>query len=101
VKAEQTKNQEGGWFTQWETERTHGAIGEAVIVAPEVLAGVADDDNNHLVLVKAVSGVPLHYYIGAGWTKSGDFSSGADWNNYVAAWAARAKSPVKVTISAP
>jgi hypothetical protein len=100
VKEEQTKNQQDGWFTQWETEKTHGAIGEAVIVDPAALSGFADDDYNHLVLVKVTSGVPLHYYIGPGWTKSGDFSSYEDWNNYVAACAARAKSPLKVSVSA-
>jgi hypothetical protein len=100
VKAEQTKNRESGWLTQWETEKTHGEIGEAVIVDPAALSGFAGDKYNHLVLVKVTSGVPLHYYIGAGWTKSGDFSSQEDWNNYVAACAARAKSPVRVSCSA-
>jgi hypothetical protein len=100
VKAEQTKNPENGWFTQWETEKTHGEIGEAVIVDPAALSGFVDDNYNHLVLVKATSGVPMYYYIGAGWTKSGDFSSQEDWNHYVAACAARAKSPVRVSCSA-
>jgi pectinesterase len=99
-KAEQTKNPEGGWFTQWETEKTHGEIGEAIIVDPAALSGFVDDNYNHLVLVKAASGVPMYYYIGAGWTKSGDFSSQEDWNQYVAACAARAKSPVKVSCRA-
>ena len=98
AKAEVTKNQAEGWFTQWEAEKTNGSIGEGVVV-PTALAGFAEDSVNQLILAKVTSGQPLRYYVGAGWTKSGDFSTEADWNAYVAAAAARAKSPVKVTLS--
>ena len=96
VKATVTANRENGWFTQWEVEKTDGSLGEAIIVAPDALRGFAEDASNQLVLAKAVSGQPLRYYIGAGWTKSGDFSSQDDWNAYVAAAAKRAQSPIKI-----
>ncbi|MBS0632577.1 MAG: DUF4861 domain-containing protein [Verrucomicrobia bacterium] len=91
-------SQPEGWYTQWEAQKTNGSLGEGVIV-PAGLAGFAEDDVNRLVLVKATSGQPLRYYVGAGWTKSGDFASEADWKAYVAACAARSKSPVKVTLT--
>jgi pectinesterase len=100
VKAELTPNQEQGWFTQWEIQKTNGSLGEAIIVAPAALKGFTEDASNRLVLAKVVSGQPLRYYVGAGWTKSGDFSSKEDWNTYVASCAARAASPVKVSLSA-
>lgn len=96
VKATVTANRENGWFTQWEVEKTNGSLGEAIVVAPEIMSGFAEDASNQLVLAKAVSGQPLRYYIGAGWTKSGDFASQDDWNAYVAAAAKRAQSPIKI-----
>lgn len=100
VKAEVTTNQKDGWLTQWEIQKTNGSLGEAVVVAPDVLEGFTEDASNRLVLAKVASGQPLRYYLGAGWTKSGDFSSKEDWNSHVAACAARAKSPVKVSCAA-
>ena len=35
---------------------------------------------------------------GAGWSKAGEFTTQAAWNAYVADCAARAKSPIKVSI---
>ena len=99
ARAELTKDQAGGWFTQWEVQKTNGSLGEAVIVPGGALQGFAEDAANQLVLAKAVSGQPLRYYVGAGWSKAGEFNSAADWNAYVAAWAARLRSPVTVTLA--
>jgi hypothetical protein len=96
--AELTKNQTDGWFTQWETEKTNGAIGEAVIV-PAGLQGFAEDAVNQLSLAKAASGQPLRYFAGAGWSKAGEFTTRQAWNDYVAGCAARLRSPVRITIN--
>ncbi len=84
-------------LVQWEAEKTNGSIGEAVIVRPDDFQGYAADELNHLVLVRAVNARPVTYWAGAGWTKSGDFSSEADWQAYVKACAARANSPIRET----
>ena len=97
-KIEVTKNEAAGSLAQWEIQKTNGSLGEAIIV-PAAFAGFAEDNVNQLVLAKAVSGQPVRYYVGGGWTKGGDFSSQEDWNAYVAACSARAKSPVKVAIT--
>jgi pectinesterase len=99
VKAVLTQNKAQGWLAQWEEEKTNGSLGEAILVVPAVLKGFAEDVSNRLILVSVISGLPLRYYVGAGWSKSGDFSSKEDWNSYVAACAARAASPVKVSLS--
>ena len=96
-KSEVAKNDKANWLSQWEIQKTNGSLGEAIIV-PTAFAGFAEDSVNQLVLAKAVSGQPVRYYVGAGWTKSGDFSSQDDWNSYVAAWAARVQSPVKIIV---
>jgi len=94
----QTKDLAAGWFAQWEVEKTNGAIGEAVIV-PAGLEGFAEDAVNHLVVAKATSGKPLRYFVGAGWSKAGEFTTQEQWNAYVAAFAARVKSPVSVVLA--
>ena len=75
-------------------------IATAALLACGTISGFAEDAANQLVLAKVSSGQPLRYYVGAGWTKSGQFSSQADWNAYIATEAARAKSPVKFEIGA-
>ena len=83
-------------LVQWEAQRTNGAIGEAIILAPGEFQGYGEDALNHLVLAKAVAGQPVRYWAGAGWTKSGDFASEADWKAYVADCARRLQVPIKI-----
>lgn len=99
AKAELTPNETDGWFTQWEVQKTNGSLGEAIVV-PAGIAGIAEDNVNRLVLVKVTSGQPVRYFVGGGWSKAGEFTTKEAWNTYVAACAARAKSPVKVSIAA-
>ncbi|MEO6996188.1 MAG: DUF4861 domain-containing protein [Lacunisphaera sp.] len=93
-----TKNQAGGWLAQWEVQKTHGSLGEAIVVASN-LEGFAEDNVNQLVLAKVTSGQPLRYYVGAGWSTAGEFTTQESWNAYVAACARRANSPLKITVA--
>jgi hypothetical protein len=92
------QNPADGWLSQWEVEKTNGSIGEGIIV-PADFAGFAEDSANRLVLAKAVSGQPLRYYVGAGWSKAGEFTTKEAWDAYVAAFAARLKSPLKIALT--
>lgn len=98
--ADVVRNAADGTLLQWENHKANGSLGEAVVL-PAAFAGFADDAGNQLVLARAVSGRPLRYLAGAGWTGSGDFASKADWIAYVAAAAARARSPLKITLTTP
>lgn len=95
-----TPNQADGSFTQWAVQKTNGALGTAVIV-PTGFQGFAEDDRNHLLLAKVAAGQPLRYFAGAGWSKAGEFTTPQAWNDYVAACAARAVSPVQIVLSLP
>jgi unsaturated rhamnogalacturonyl hydrolase len=44
--------------------------------------------------------VPLRYYTGAGWSRSGQFADRAAWEAYVKAFAATVASPLNITLSA-
>jgi hypothetical protein len=93
-----TPDAAAGTFTQWIVQKSNGALGTALI-ASDAFAGFAEDDRNHLVLAQAGSGAPLRYYAGAGWSKAGEFTTPEAWNAYVAAFAARLKSPLKITLT--
>jgi hypothetical protein len=93
-----TPNQADGSTTQWVVQKTNGMLGTAVIV-PAGFQGFAEDERNQLLLAKAVSGQPLRYFAGAGWSKAGEFTTQESWNAYVAACTARARAPVVVTVS--
>ncbi len=93
-----TPNPADGSTTQWIVQKTNGALGTAVIV-PAGFQGFAEDERNQLLLAKAVSGQPLRYFAGAGWSKAGEFTTQESWNAHVAAFAARLKSPLHVTLT--
>jgi hypothetical protein len=97
--AEPTQNEKGGWFSFWEEFTKDGQLGTGVVLPADTLTGFAEDELNHLVLTKAKSGEPLRYYVGAGWDRSGDFPDKASWEKYLSDFAARLKSPLKISVS--
>ena len=88
-----------GALIQWVEQRSNGAFGAAIILPSASKDGFAEDKRNALILAPVVAGKPLRYYVGAAWTRSGDFKSEQDWQRYVAAEAARSRSPVTVSVT--
>lgn len=86
-------------LAQWEAQSGNGSLGTAVVVGDAAFAGFAAADKNQLILAKAVSGKPVRYLVGAGWSRAGEFTTPEAWQAYVAACAARLKSPVRVTLA--
>ncbi len=93
------------WISLWEDfVRKEGAgnLGTGIVLDPSSpAAGVVEAGDDHLILAKVRSGVPLRFYAGGGWQQSGDFAGRVDWEAYLAAWAKRLASPTKMTLSAP
>ncbi len=81
---------------QWIVQKTNGSLGTAVIMPVASFAGFAEDASNSLALTKAVSGKPVRYYIGAGWSRSGLFPTKESWESYLADFAKRVNSPIRV-----
>ncbi len=102
-----TRAPDDRWMSLWE-ENKNGGLGTAVILAPDVaIAGYAYDApanpkayGNHLLLVKAHSGEAVHYFSGAGWNRSGQFKTRADWEAYVKQFAAQVAHPLAISVSA-
>lgn len=85
---------------QWVEQKSNGAFGTAIIVPTAGEKDYAEDKLNALITAKIVSGQPLRYYVGAGWTRGGDFASREDWTRYVSAQAARVRAPIAVSLAA-
>ena len=102
-----TRDPDGRWMSYWE-ENKDGGLGTAVILGNDAApAGFAHEapektpgNGNHLLLVKARDGVPLRYFTGAGWNRSGQFTDRASWEAYVKAFAAAVAHPLTVSLSA-
>ncbi len=87
-------------LVQWTETASLDSLGTAVvIVEQENFTGFAEDDRNQLVLAKARPGEALRYLAGAGWTRSGQFADQKAWLSYVLSEAARARAPVRITLS--
>ena len=114
------KNQEEGWMSYWQpADRDRGNIGCAIVI-PEKIEEFATESAtlpklsqadlttpsdeglppvaNLLAIARAEAGKPFLYYLGAGWSKSGDFPEETDWENYVRQFVARLRAPLRVTL---
>jgi hypothetical protein len=102
-----TRDPDSRWMSLWE-ENPDGGLGVAVILA----GGTSSETyayeppaktpgfGNHLLIFKARDGMPVKYFTGAGWNRSGQFTDRASWERYVKAFAAAAATPLTVTVSA-
>lgn len=106
-KAVLTRDPAGRWMSFWE-ENKDGGLGIAVILgASETPAGFAYEppaktpgNANNLLLVKARDGVPVRYFTGAGWNRSGQFADRAAWEAHVKKQAERVLKPLNIRVSA-
>ena len=53
---------------------------------------------NLLAVTPVEAGKPLLYYLGAGWSKSGDFAAETDWENYVRQFVVRVRAPLQLKL---
>ncbi len=113
------RNQEEGWMSYWQpADRDRGNIGCAIVLPDKIeefatesatLSKTTQADittpsdeglppvANLLAIARAEANKPFLYYLGAGWSKSGDFPEETDWGNYVRQFVARLRAPLKVT----
>ena len=115
------QNQAEGWMTYWQPQDfDKGTIGTAIIL-PKGSVEIFTNDKpdlpasafaapkhsmtegepairNLLAIAPAEIGKPLVYFLGAGWSESGDFPNAAVWNDYVRRFAEQRDAPLQVTI---
>jgi pectinesterase len=96
------QNDQACWLSLWgptTLDTTTGSLGTAVLVPPAAFAGFAADNTQRLLIARGSMWVPLTYYAGAGWTRSGDFASEEDWKSYLSLFAARLREPLGVALA--
>jgi rhamnogalacturonyl hydrolase YesR len=114
------KNQDEGWMSYWQpADRDRGNIGCAIVLPEQITAFATESGTlpkptqadlstpgdeglppiaNLLAIAPAEAGKPFLYYLGAGWSKNGDFPEETDWENYVRQFVARLRAPLKITL---
>ena len=85
-----------GWMSYWEPP--HGADGSAACAIVMPSARFARNDGHYLAIRQAQPGKPFVYYMGAAWSKSGDFAAPDAWEGAVRDFAVRTANPLKVQL---
>lgn len=99
-----------GWMSYWDAgdnpgekkptpDAPDGHVGCAVVMPNGQALDTFEVNHVMEMSTKATPGQPVSFWAGAGWDKSGDFSSYDDWNKYLEQWAKRVSSPLKVSVS--
>ncbi|HTO94498.1 MAG TPA: DUF4861 family protein [Bacteroidota bacterium] len=91
------------WMGLWgatNRDTVNGSLGTGVVLLPGTCGGTAEDSVQYLLTGCVRSGEPLVYEAGAGWTRSGDYSSQKEWDAYLAARAGALASPLRVSVGA-
>lgn len=94
---------EAGWMTLWETYRVAEAaeLGTAVIRDEARPVRFVEGDRDFLMLMPVQDGETQTYFLGAGWTRSGDFDDRAAWLAYVKAFADQRDHPLTIALGMP
>ncbi len=101
VKGEQKDfNAAHGWLAIWEPmEKNLGMQGVAAIVNPKAFDKQAEDKQNNLVVLKAVTEKPVSYWAGFAWDRAGKITSAEAWKKYVDEFAEGLLSPIEVSLA--
>ncbi len=91
-----------GWLSVWgmtNDDSTNEYTGTGIIIPKNYFQEMIEDKEHFLIIGNSSPDKKFTYYAGACWTRSGDFKSVEDWNNYLTNYALRLNNPVIVTIS--
>jgi pectinesterase len=103
VVGSESKAQSWAWLSTWgpvlPKDGGHGDLGIAVMLPRSAVVDWKETSDHYLAISRARSGEPVNYYIGAGWTDSGDFRDVRDWWNYLDQAAQRFATPIAVTFT--
>jgi hypothetical protein len=118
------QNQSAGSMTYWQPQDfAKGVIGTAIVLPANIIETFTNDNpdlpaskftppthtfgegqpglRSMLAIAPAQVCVPFVYYVGAGWSESGDFPTAASWNDYIRRFIERRDQPLQVTGGMP
>jgi hypothetical protein len=79
-------------------DTVNGSLGTGVLLVPSAIVGKHDDSVQVFLLGRLTPDKPFIYWAGAGWTRSGDFSDGAGWDNCLRGCFLTMTEPLQVSI---
>ena len=85
-------------WTKHANPAVEGELGTAAIL-PAGFTRTLEDEANQLGLAPVKDGETVTYYVGAGWSRSGQFADAAAWHAYVRDFQARLAAPLQVAVS--
>ena len=101
VVGSESKTNAWAWLSMWgpllPKDGGHGDLGIGILLPRNAVLDWKETNDHYLAISRAKSGQPVSYYIGAGWTDSGDFRDVRDWWNYLDQAAQRYATPVAIT----
>jgi unsaturated rhamnogalacturonyl hydrolase len=94
------------WQSLWETNEKNGSLGCAIVALPQTFRSFAEYGNEfdfpmNLSIIAARPDKEAKYYVGAGWSRSGDFADKKAWLAYIENMSQRAASPLVVAVATP
>jgi hypothetical protein len=98
-KTEHRAERAEGWMRTWEPVKDAGSFGCGIVVDPASIRDLTEGDGNHLLVGGLREGQTASYYAGAGWDRSGDFKTVADWDRYLEDWSLRRRSPLRLEVT--
>ena len=89
------------WLALWgavNDDPVNEELGTGIVLPHKGFVGMREDKDQYLLTANVHDGSRITYYAGAGWTRSGDFKSSADWTKLLGQWSRRLVEPVKLTL---
>jgi len=102
VVGSESKARPWAWLSVWgpvvPKDGGHGDLGTAVIIPRDAVSEWRENDDHYFLVSHAKPGEPVNYWIGAGWTDSGDYRDVRDWWNYLDQFSQRLSTPIKTLL---
>jgi pectinesterase len=99
----ESKARPWAWLSEWgpllPKGGGHGDMGIGILMPRDAVVDWKETNDHYLAVSRARSGEPVNYWVGAGWTASGDYRDVRDWITYLDQWAQRLSAPIKTTIN--
>jgi hypothetical protein len=84
-------------MSYWEPESAPNGHTACAVIVPGQATRAAVDGADALLVGTAQPGQPFVHYLGAGWSKSGDFPDAQAWETHVRKVVQRLAVPLRVT----
>jgi len=105
VVGSETKARPWAWLSVWgpvvPKDGGHGDLGTAVLIPRDAVSEWRENDDHYFLVSHTKPGEAVNYWVGAGWTDSGDFRDVRDWWNYLDQFSQRLSAPIKTSIETP